>query len=127
MRPISGILLSILFSLPWLMQLAITVDFGIHQDFIAQNLCENRDKPELHCDGKCVLMQKLNMIEDSESPKENAPEIPALEILHFMVPSRGENLRVEVRKTVERYLAINERVPKNAHLADIFHPPQLLG
>ncbi len=33
--------------------------FVINQDYIAKFFCVNQDKPELDCNGKCYLMQKL--------------------------------------------------------------------
>lgn len=35
--------------------------------------CENRDKPNLHCDGKCYLKKKMAVSENS-NPKE--PQLP---------------------------------------------------
>lgn len=37
----------------------VTVDFQVRRDFIAQYLCENRDKPELECNGQCHLEKSL--------------------------------------------------------------------
>lgn len=45
-----------------------TINFG----YYANELCENKDKPELACHGTCQLMQKLNL------DKENEPKAPAL-------------------------------------------------
>lgn len=50
-------------------KLLIWVNFEIHQDYIAKNLCVNRDKPYLHCDGKCQLVKRLN----EDNKKENSP------------------------------------------------------
>ncbi|TRZ42920.1 hypothetical protein [Robertkochia solimangrovi] len=35
------------------------VDYLLNTDYIIANFCENTDKPELHCDGKCYLMKML--------------------------------------------------------------------
>jgi hypothetical protein len=32
--------------------------FYVNKDYFAKYLCENRDKPQLHCNGNCVLMKK---------------------------------------------------------------------
>lgn len=34
-------------------------DYLLHRSTIIELFCENRDKPDLHCDGKCYLAQKL--------------------------------------------------------------------
>ncbi len=47
----------------------ISLNFYANQNYIAHNLCENRTKPQLHCNGKCQLQKKLNQ-EDSKD-KQN--------------------------------------------------------
>jgi hypothetical protein len=47
----------------------IVLEYKVNQDYIAKNLCENRNKPKLHCNGKCQLAKKL-----TEDQKENAPD-----------------------------------------------------
>jgi len=34
------------------------LDYYVNTDFYLEN-CENKDRPELHCDGQCVLAQKM--------------------------------------------------------------------
>ena len=47
--------------------------FVVNQDYIAEFLCINQDKPELNCNGKCYLMQKLD--EQNEEKRQNLPRI----------------------------------------------------
>lgn len=49
----------------------IVVDFYANQAYIAKNLCENRDKPMMHCCGKCQLHKRLAK-EDNKD--KDAPE-----------------------------------------------------
>lgn len=44
----------------------IYIDFELRRDYIAKNLCVNRDKPELKCDGKCYLAKRLAMAHEKE-------------------------------------------------------------
>ena len=39
----------------WLM----VAGYSMNKEYIAKNLCENRNKPALHCNGKCQLMKKM--------------------------------------------------------------------
>jgi hypothetical protein len=50
----------------------IVAEFRLNQDFIA-NLCINRSKPKMHCNGKCQLMKKLAAEED-QNPTGNNPQ-----------------------------------------------------
>jgi len=46
--------------------------FYINRDYIAQYLCENRDAPQLQCQGTCVLMKKMKKArEDEKKNTEN--------------------------------------------------------
>jgi Rad3-related DNA helicase len=47
----------------------VYIAFKINQDYIAKTLCINRNKPEVLCNGKCVLEKNLSE-EDSQSKKE---------------------------------------------------------
>ena len=49
--------------------MTIIVNYTINKDYISKNLCENRNKPKMHCNGKCHLMKQLQ----KQSKKENAP------------------------------------------------------
>ena len=44
----------------------IVLLFKMNQDYIAQNYCENKDKPHLYCNGNCVFMKAMK-----ETQKEN--------------------------------------------------------
>ncbi len=48
-------------------------EYVVNQDYIAEFLCINKEKPELSCNGKCYLMQKLN--EQNEEKRQNLPPI----------------------------------------------------
>lgn len=57
----------------WLCQLSgryfVMLDFYLNQQYIAKNLCVNRDKPSLHCNGKCHLNKKLK--EEDKRDQDN--------------------------------------------------------
>ncbi|NIG55748.1 hypothetical protein [Chitinophaga sp. Cy-1792] len=57
----------------WLCQLSgryvVLLDYYLNQDYIAGNLCENRNKPQLHCNGKCHLAKKMH--EEDRKDQEN--------------------------------------------------------
>lgn len=47
----------------------IVVDFYANQDYIAKTLCENRDKPMMHCCGRCQLRKRL--VHEDNQDKSN--------------------------------------------------------
>ncbi|WP_222538417.1 hypothetical protein [Pedobacter polysacchareus] len=44
--------------------------FELNQQYIATVLCENKDKPAMHCNGKCYLAKKLKQAEEKEKKQE---------------------------------------------------------
>lgn len=57
-RIISGFLIIVLAAYLVIPALPI-IDYLIHKDYIAKNLCVNRDKPRSCCKGKCYLVKQL--------------------------------------------------------------------
>ena len=45
----------------------------LNQNFIIENLCINRDKPELECNGKCHLQKQLKSVDDEKNEKDAIP------------------------------------------------------
>ncbi len=43
-------------------------DYIINYEYIANELCENKEEPELKCNGKCHLMKELAKASDDEKP-----------------------------------------------------------
>ncbi len=45
------------------------LDYALNYDYISNELCENKEKPELKCNGKCHLMKSLADATESENAK----------------------------------------------------------
>ncbi|UIR56038.1 hypothetical protein LZQ00_17455 [Sphingobacterium sp. SRCM116780] len=52
--------------------------FEANQSYIAQNLCENRFQPAMHCNGQCILMKKMKMLEDKQEPDKTTERLVQL-------------------------------------------------
>ena len=48
----------------------VYLDFELRKEYIIQNLCENRFKPNLHCDGKCYLAKTMHKIAEDNARSE---------------------------------------------------------
>jgi len=44
------------------------IDYIVNYDYIAKELCINKDKPALKCNGKCHLMKELAKASEDEKP-----------------------------------------------------------
>lgn len=48
----------------------VYLDFELRKDYIIQNLCENRFKPQLKCNGQCYLAKKLHKVAEDNATKQ---------------------------------------------------------
>lgn len=48
----------------------IEANFFINRDFIANNLCENKARPQMHCNGHCQLKKELEKQEKKSAPQK---------------------------------------------------------
>ena len=54
------------------------VDYAVNYDFITKNLCENKSKPQLLCNGKCYLKKEIAKTSTDQSKNDSRINISAL-------------------------------------------------
>lgn len=72
----------------------VYVGFKVNKKFITSSLCENRNKPQLNCEGQCYFAKKIKQAEQKEKSdeqqfkKNNSQEalIGDKPILHKRIP-----------------------------------------
>lgn len=62
-----SLFLLLLISFKMLVVPFIYLDFELRKEHIIQTLCENRYKPQLHCDGKCYLAKQLQKVAEEHA------------------------------------------------------------
>lgn len=63
------------------------VHYWINLNYYTEVLCENKDKPMMHCNGKCALSKELRKAEEGKAQTErNIPQLDKIKISHF-IPS----------------------------------------
>jgi len=113
--------LLIAFAVQTFSRVVIVFGFYANQKTIAATLCENRDKPILKCEGKCLLAKKLLAQEKKEQQNpdrkvENKPEV--LSSRSFFSVLSG-SIITEVARIFK-----NEPFGKPIHRSfTVFHPP----
>lgn len=78
-------------------------EYVLNYRYIVEKLCENRAKPQMHCNGKCHLMKELkkatdeqNPASDSRSTKKVEREMPvhlAEAFLQVLAPTNEQRLQ----------------------------------
>lgn len=127
MRRWIGILLLVVMGHQLVLKLGLRVWYEANKDYITQNFCENLDRPELNCCGKCFLKKQLKTVEkhnsyvgDTNLKVEQVDNfICVLPALCSLVVSGGMMMEEAPRTPIvsNRYSRL---VPVN-----IFHPPAL--
>lgn len=99
------------------------VDYIINYDYISTQLCENIEKPELECNGKCHLKKELANEAKKDNPKSNEQRSNTIifEVLYCEnITSFVFNPVVYIDKKVQPlYNCIYFRLNSTS----IFHPP----
>jgi hypothetical protein len=52
----------------------IYAGFELNHKYIAQNLCINKNRPWMHCNGKCFFMRKIKEAQDNEKKQDRADQ-----------------------------------------------------
>lgn len=117
--------IAIFLFLTWLCQVGdryvVMLEFYINQSYIAQNLCENRARPQLHCNGNCVLSKKL--AEEQKKQQEiPAKKTDSKEVVYmsFKTDNSPSNAYTLLDKAFIFPISIGCPIDQSAA---IFHPP----
>lgn len=98
----------------------IYAGFELNRNYIASTLCENRDKPQLHCNGKCYLMKKLKQAEEKEKNQNRESQKN-----HFQEALITQKTKFTFQSQLLKVLYAEElpfALPR--HSSVIFHPPK---
>jgi hypothetical protein len=101
----------------------IKAGFTINQKYIIENFCINKDKPELNCDGKCFLAQK---IKEEQERKESLPAFTFQNDFGIFIPINLVVLTVDLEFEPFQIHSIYHLLPSvQTAFFDIEHPPQV--
>ncbi len=102
----------------------VVMSFKMNQDYIAKNLCENRYRPKLNCNGNCVLMKKLRQQEKEE---QNSPAAIKLDISTVVISSRCFFATIDKPAIVvsRTYIPLFNTGKPVSRSSSVFHPPSL--
>ena len=101
----------------------ILLNYEFNTSYIIENFCENTDKPEMHCDGKCHLNKQI------QADSEQKSETPAAESeVMTLVLTVEETDSFEFNFFESDFLQANSLYLEGNYsnpLQSIFHPPQV--
>lgn len=98
------------------------LNYIMHYDYIKKELCENKDKPELHCNGKCHLKKELAKASNENPPASQDSNVKMSLELVFLESIPEFNFKtflIEIPQVSDFYSRLYFRL----HSTSIFHPP----
>lgn len=115
---------ALLLALYILLKPAVPVaDFVFNYGYIIAELCINRDKPEVDCNGKCYLKKKLAEAAEQENPisQDRKVPMPAYELFFQDASPIISSVIAAFIKQIPRTSLTNIYPQEEIH--DIFRPP----
>ncbi|HEY4798797.1 MAG TPA: hypothetical protein VII99_06935 [Bacteroidia bacterium] len=98
----------------------IFFNYEVNKDFIAQNLCVNRNKPQMHCNGLCHLKKQFAKAEKQEEsvPFQNMKDKNEIQFFSFCkIPATNSIFNCEIV-----FADYSFYLTSNPH-SSVFHPP----
>lgn len=128
MRQGASILLLLLLAWQTFFKAGYIVYWKINQSYITETLCENKDKPKMHCNGKCYLNKQLQKADDTESDKKNIPNaILKLKTVDlFVFQSRNCNFGNYLFLLDKSTPAYNSLSLLTGYQTSLFRPPKFI-
>lgn len=122
MSRFASILLTVLYAVTLLQAYMPHVNYWINRNYIISELCENRDRPEMDCNGRCHLKKQ---IETSSEQQERGSAITEVQLMvEFVQPLFVLEIKPIIDQANVKYG--NHTVePVVGFSPSIFHPPQI--
>lgn len=99
----------------------IFAGYALNKDYITKTYCINKDKPKLHCNGKCHLAKELK----SQEEKESIPVNPIKEKIETVVYLSVSNpFQLYNNSTIEHFLTPYTEKTLSEHSDQPFQPPR---
>lgn len=102
--------------------LLVYAGFKINQQYIAATLCENRNKPDLHCNGQCYLRKQLRQTEERQQHQSTKGMITKVEVV-FDINAAIVPAYVPAASAGKIY-PVYHTTFTSRHIHAIFRPPQ---
>lgn len=99
--------------------------FQLNRDYIARVLCENRDRPQMNCNGQCYLAKRLKAQQDKQDKEtsERVQNLPGLQ-LFWEAPVTFDAFTPPVVTTQKSWLVLYLLKRYSAPLLNLFQPPR---
>ncbi|QKZ15779.1 hypothetical protein HU175_16280 [Spirosoma sp. KUDC1026] len=124
MRSLVSYILLVATLLPLVSPWGTIAYYQLNRDYIARVLCENRDRPELHCNGQCFLAKRLKAQQDKQDKEttERVQNTPSIQLYAESVTSFTFAPAVRQLSTTGLFTYLIARTSQS--LDGLFRPPR---
>lgn len=103
------------------------LDYIVNYDYIARELCENKAKPEMHCNGKCHLMKELaKAAEEQKQESDRKSAQQNAEVLFCETLADFNFSLVVIIPAIKNETDYNNLYSHNTTVS-FFHPPAFIS
>ena len=101
----------------------LDADYWLNKNYVASNLCINKNKPQMHCNGKCYLAKQVAKAtrQDQQSPESRKEKFEAQPF--FLPGDISLQYKLTLYKKIISYN--NTGSPVKGYYCSVFHPPSL--
>ena len=108
-------------------RLFVYAGFELNQKYIAENLCVNRYRPAMDCNGKCYLKKQVEKADENEKKALEKNNTLHFEVSFFQQPSQPTFIEPmifgDIKSSFPRYIYRYG----SSYIDSIFRPPKQLG
>ena len=126
-KSIGAIIMVIMLFMKAMVAPILFLDYELRKDYIIQNFCINKDKPKLHCDGKCYLAKRIaaaDKQEESQNTSTSLSKIINLEINPIQVVFDFEfDYTFNYKKINNNFVYLHSIY--SSTLGSVFQPPRV--
>jgi len=120
-----GIFFYLLYLLAMVRPVMPIINYYANYDYIATELCENKDKPFLECNGKCYLEKQLKQVKHTNH--EHKSTIPQINFDDYPVTPLDEfTYELTIQRKLTSKKSFETHFLSQDFLKSDFKPPQKL-
>ncbi|QQL51595.1 hypothetical protein GO620_015715 [Mucilaginibacter ginkgonis] len=101
--------------------------FELNQKYIAEKLCINKNRPWLHCNGRCYFIKKIKQAEEEDRKQSAKDNLNRLEVSFFQQPIIIGFIQPKIISQAHQHFAAYTYLYTNHYLDSIFRPPKAIA
>ncbi len=122
-RRFSAALFLILYALLMLKPYAPYVEYWVKKAYIMRYLCVNRDKPQMHCEGRCHLSKELQKANDDGAGNDAQKAVSPKTLENFPLFIFDHDLSENYHPHRNNYFFVSVQRISHQYCSDIPKPP----